>query len=168
MTKKLSEADRKLLAKRIWGRCYMRLQRELNRKPTKDEMEDCMKEELYKERLGLVEKKKKGRKSSEEDFFTTMGERETPQISQSEEEISDEEMRRFLRRRQAKEDLEDLATLGRLNEGLAQWGNDEEIPSREEQMKELSREINENLNEQSWKNICPVCKSSVCRCGEDE
>lgn len=159
MSKKLSEADRKLLAKRIWGRCYMRLRRELKRKPTKEELEDCIKTEFYKERLGLVEKKKTGRKPSEESFFDTVTEDER-------KTISDEEMRRFLQRRRAREDLEDLATLRRLNEGLAQW-SDEEIPSREDEMKRLSREINENLEAQSWKNVCPRCKSSVCRCEEE-
>jgi len=160
----MTESKEKKLQKKLWSRCYMRLKRKLRRKPTKEEMEDCTKEELYRERLGIIKEKRSGRPTSEEDFFDTMG--KTPQ---TEEVISDEEMRRFLQRRRAREDLEDLATLRKLNEGLSEWGSNEEArPTHEEEMKNLERTLNAELEKRSWEDICPRCKSSVCRCQENE
>jgi len=157
----MSESEEKKLAKRIWGRCYMRLQRELNRKPTKDEMQDCIKTELYKEEHGLI-KEKRGRKSSQEDFFTTMGEPESTSMPKIDKGISDEQFRRILRHKEDLETREELAILGRINRGL-DW-SDEEPKSREESMKELSEKLNARIIENTDKNICSRCLSSICRC----
>lgn len=42
-----------------------------------------------------------------------------------------------------------------------------ETPERRAERKQLEREINAELEQEATKNICPVCKSSVCRCGDD-
>lgn len=42
-----------------------------------------------------------------------------------------------------------------------------ESDERREARKELERQINEGLEEACSRGICPICKSSVCRCGED-
>ena len=84
----MTEDEKKKLAKRVWGRCYMRILRAEKRKPTKEEMEDCMKTEIYKETHGLVEKRKKGRKSSEESFFDAMKEKEKEVINLADEMLT--------------------------------------------------------------------------------
>lgn len=150
---KESDEKRKLL-KKLWARCYMRLKKQLQRKPTKEEVADCIKGELFKLEHGL-EKEKQGRPTSEEEFFDVMG-------------VQTKDDWNPLRRRE-REELEDIATLRKLNEGLSEWGSGKEPrPTREEQMKDVSSRLNEILDEKSWENVCPVCLSSVCRCPSSE
>ncbi len=46
---------------------------------------------------------------------------------------------------------------------LRLWNRESE-EQREREIKQIAREFNENVEEQMRKSICPVCKSSVCRC----
>ena len=46
-------------------------------------------------------------------------------------------------------------------------GSIPESDERREARKEFEKEVNEQLERACTSGICPVCKSSVCRCGDD-
>jgi len=132
----------------------MRLRKELDRKPTKEEVADCIKTELFKIEHGLVEEKR-GRPRHEAEFLDTV-------MKKAQERRDRNEVIRALQKQVDKEVREETSGVD-----LRFWKDSDE-PTREEQMKELSEEINKNLEEKSWEGICPRCKSSVCRCEEEE
>ena len=37
----------------------------------------------------------------------------------------------------------------------------------EKDMKQLKHQVNDSLERQTLRNICPICRSSVCRCGQN-
>ena len=148
--------NEKNLRARIRERCRMRLKRRLGRKPRPEELEKCILDELYREEHGLVEKRG-GRPTNEEEMIDLMRKR----LEQKREDKAFEAERE---RAFQKELAEDVSILRRINKGLDE--SDEE-PSREEQLKELSKRINEQLEEQCSRGICPRCKSSVCRCEQE-
>jgi len=143
---KESDEKRKLL-KKLWARCYMRLKKQLGHKPEKREIESCIAHEIYLIEHGLVEEKR-GRPRHEAGFLDTVTKR-----MQGKREIALE-----MERRLDKEVREDTAGVD-----LRFWKDEGEL-TREEENKQLEKEINEQLEEHSWAGICPRCKSSVCRC----
>jgi len=147
---KESDEKRKLL-KKLWARCYMRLKKQLQRKPTKEEVEDCIAHEIYLLEHNLAEERR-GRPRHEAGFLDTVSKR-----VQGKREIALE-----MEKRLDKEVDEETRGVD-----LRFW-KDEDEPTREEVMKQLSEEINKNLDEKSWENVCPRCRSSVCRCEDEE
>lgn len=58
-------------------------------------------------------------------------------------------------------DPRELGGLGKI------WGREDE-PTREEKMKAIEKGFNEESERQISSMICPICKSSVCRCEEED
>ena len=83
-------------------------------------------------------------------------------MSEKEEETWEEILKRKKR--------EEERLLARINEILPYMHSPEsERPlTRQQRMKILEKQINKQLDEESWKNVCRVCKSSVCRCPKEE
>jgi len=144
---KESDEKRKLL-KKLWARCYMRLKKQLQRKPTKEEVEDCIAHEIYLLEHNLAEERR-GRPRHEAGFLDTVSKR-----VQGKREIALE-----MERQLQKEVREDTAGVD-----LRFWKDDEDEPTHEEEMKQFEREINENLEEQCLGKCCRYCGSYPCRC----
>lgn len=148
----MNDVEKKKLLKKLWARCYMRLKKELGRKPTKEEVESCMKHELYLIEHNLVQERR-GRPRHEAEFLDT--------VSKKVRGKPDREVVLAVQRQVDKEVREETSGVD-----LRFW-KDEDEPTREEQMKELSRKINENLEEQCLGKCCKICGSYPCRCSRE-
>lgn len=135
----------------------MRLKKQLGHKPEKREIESCIAHEIYLIKHNLVEEKR-GRPRHEEEFLDIV----TEKVKKGQKERDKREVDLALQEQVDKEFREETSGVD-----LRFWKPEGELTT-EEKMKELSKEINENLEAQSWKGICPRCRSSVCRCQEEE
>lgn len=157
----LTKKERKRIYERVSKR-YRRLAKklgqnwkeiEINGLRFKDAYESELWQEEYGQKMGSAPSKMKQDRSIPEKGFSP--EEILRGIEESEEEIPSPH-----------EPLDDeiLRQLVRMG-GIDPF---KENPDREKQLKQIERVVNKMLEEQATKDICPICKSSICHCGENE
>jgi len=78
------------------------------------------------------------------------------------EPLSKDEIRR---KREQEAEMQGEGTEYSFDPQVLQLWNRKSEEKREAEIKEIAREFNERIEEQTKKSICPRCRSSVCRCG---
>lgn len=148
----LTKAQRKKVYERI-SRRYRRLAEKLGKNWKEIELDGLCFQDAYQDELRKEETlQKKGeesrlRRSREDKAFASFDpEKIGGGIKRREDYFSSPDF-----------DPRELGSMGKV------WGADEE-PTREEKMKKLERKINQELEEQATRNICPKCRSSCCHC----